>query len=65
MKEKMGGVMKPMTRDEAYKILAIEAKEDEEVDPKNVMERFDILFEKNTSVRGGSFYIQSKIYFAK
>ena len=29
------------------------------------MERFDALFEKNLPERGGSFYIQSKIYFAK
>ena len=55
-----------MTRDEALKILAIEvAEEEEEIDPKNVMERFDFLFEKNQSEKGGSFYIQSKIYFAK
>ena len=65
MKEKMGGVMKPMTRDESLKILGIEADIEDDVDPKNVMERFDFLFEKNSSDRGGSFYIQSKIYFAK
>ena len=47
MKEKMGGVMKPMTRDEALKILAIEQDIEDEVDPKHVMERFDLLFEKN------------------
>ncbi len=29
------------------------------------MERFDILFEKNLPEKGGSFYIQSKLYFAK
>ena len=54
-----------MTRDEALKILAIDADIEDEVDPKNVMERFDFLFEKNQTDRGGSFYIQSKIYFAK
>ena len=54
-----------MTRDEALKILAIEADIEEEVDPKEVMERFDFLFEKNQTEKGGSFYIQSKIYFAK
>ena len=32
---------------------------------KKVMERFDILFEKNLPEKGGSFYIQSKLYFAK
>lgn len=29
------------------------------------MERFDTLFEKNLPEKGGSFYIQSKVYFAK
>ena len=46
-----------MTRDEALKILNIEAEMDESVDHKLVMERFDTLFEKNLPERGGSFYI--------
>ena len=29
------------------------------------MERFNNLFEKNLPEKGGSFYLQSKIYFAK
>ncbi len=29
------------------------------------MNRFETLFEKNLPEKGGSFYIQSKIYFAK
>ena len=29
------------------------------------MERFDQLIEKNQVDKGGSFYIQSKIYWAK
>lgn len=29
------------------------------------MERFDTLFEKNAAEKGGSFYIRSKIFFAK
>ena len=29
------------------------------------MERFEILFEKNSVEKGGSFYIRSKIFFAK
>lgn len=29
------------------------------------MDRFETLFEKNVPEKGGSFYIQSKIYFAK
>ena len=62
-----------MTRDEALKILSIEEVElkDEEgfaqsnVDPKVVMQRFDELIEKNQVSKGGSFYIQSKIFWAK
>jgi hypothetical protein len=47
-----------------------EVGEDEEssfngLNPKYVMERFDILSEKNSEERGGSFYLRSKIYFAK
>jgi len=29
------------------------------------MERFEVMFEKNLPEKGGSFYLQSKIYFAK
>ena len=29
------------------------------------MERFNILFEKNAAEKGGSFYIRSKVFFAK
>jgi len=66
MKEQMGGMItKPMTRDEAIDILAIEVAEDESVDHEKVMERFEVLFEKNLPEKGGSFYVQSKIYFAK
>ena len=32
---------------------------------KGLLQRFEILFEKNQPERGGSFYIQSKIFFAK
>lgn len=56
----------PMTREEALQILNIDLKEEEaKGDPQKVMERFDALFEKNLPERGGSFYIQSKVYFAK
>ena len=58
-------VNKPMTREEALKILNIEAEIDEELDHVHVLGRFDTLFEKNLPENGGSFYIQSKIYFAK
>ena len=35
------------------------------MDPKEIMDRFDVLIEKNQIEKGGSFYIQSKIYWAK
>jgi len=33
--------------------------------PTKIMSRFDILSEKNSVEKGGSFYLRSKIYFAK
>ena len=74
MKEKMGNIIKtPMTQTEALSILNIEPKEPVEgteiegpsFEHEHVMERFETLFEKNLPEKGGSFYIQSKIYFAK
>ena len=77
MKESMGALIKtPMTRTEACQILNIELDdkdaagngdeaENEPIDHKIVMERFDKLFEKNSAEKGGSFYIRSKIFFAK
>ena len=62
-KESMGSMIKtPMTRDEALKILNIDSEESDEgelVDPeaKQIMDRFETLFEKNQPERGGSFYI--------
>jgi mitochondrial import inner membrane translocase subunit TIM16 len=75
-KEQMGSMITtPMTREEALQILNIEkaAEVDESAEPvenpnqeaEHVMERFEHLFEKNMPERGGSFYIQSKVYFAK
>jgi import inner membrane translocase subunit TIM16 len=63
-----------MTREEACKILNVE--EVAELDPAEIMkvnhtpflyimQRFEILIAKNDLSKGGSFYIQSKIYFAK
>ena len=58
-----------MTRDEAKQILEIGQNdsddEDDELNPHEIMERFDILIEKNQISNGGSFYLQSKIYWAK
>ena len=69
---------KPMSREEALLILQIKQDEGaEKLKPDEVMEvsifhavnvfvkRFETLFEKNTPEKGGSFYIRSKIYFAK
>ena len=67
----MGSIINtPMTRVEALSILAIpevESAEKLEQDQEHtkVMERFETLFEKNLPEKGGSFYVQSKIYFAK
>ena len=57
---------KPMTKDEALQILNIEEPNEEEpLNHEHVMERFETLFEKNRPENHGSFYLQSKIYFAK
>ena len=65
----MGAIAKtPMTRTEACQILNIEESDElatEPVDHIQIMERFEILFEKNSVDNGGSFYIRSKIFFAK
>ena len=58
----------PMTREESVKILGIEStlnKIEDDIDPKAIMDRFEELFAKNDPQKGGSFYLQSKIYFAK
>ena len=75
MQEKVGVVAgKPMAREEALEILALkdpEVKKDENgnqietLTPEEIMERFETLLEKNQVSKGGSFYLQSKIYFAK
>ena len=63
----MGSMIKtPMTRTEACQILNIEdANPDEPVNHLDVIERFEILFEKNSAENEGSFYVRSKIFFAK
>jgi import inner membrane translocase subunit TIM16 len=52
---------KPMTFEEAKKILSLE----EPLNDQNINEKFDKLFNTNSVENGGSFYIQSKIYNAK
>ena len=58
----------PMTRDESVRILGIEKAIEnikDDVDHAVIMERFEEMFSKNDPEKGGSFYLQSKIYFAK
>ena len=66
-----------MTREEAMMILGIDVEDEskelkddegnrvEGLNPEDIMERFDTLIEKNQLEKGGSFYIQSKVYWAK
>lgn len=56
-------IASPMTRQEALKILDI--TEEQSQTPKEIMERFDKLMKLNDPEKGGSFYIQNKIYYAK
>ena len=58
---------KQMTMEEAMQILNIEEDklEKDELEPQEIMDRFDVLIEKNQIEKGGSFYIQSKVYWAK
>ena len=67
MKEQMGVLAgRQMNREEALLILNIEeSKEEKELDPIEIMDRFETLVEKNQVSKGGSFYIQSKVYWAK
>ena len=77
MKEKMGTMAgKPMSRSEALMIMNIDEEEykaedhdsdddDVEIPADLIMERFGTLIEKNQISKGGSFYLQSKIYWAK
>lgn len=49
-----------MTLDEAKQILHVD-----ELDPQKIHDRFEIVFNLNDKKRGGSFYLQSKVYRAK
>lgn len=51
-----------ITLDESSKILNIENEKDMNLD--KIEERFNYLFEINDKEKGGSFYLQSKIYRA-
>ncbi|KAF8254157.1 mitochondrial import inner membrane translocase-like protein subunit tim16 [Wilcoxina mikolae CBS 423.85] len=55
-----------LTLDEAYKILNVKpSTEAGGLSPESVAERYKTLFERNDPKKGGSFYLQSKIYRAR
>lgn len=56
-------ISSPMTKQEAIRILDL--KENEVLTSKEIMDQFDKLMKLNDLERGGSFYIQNKIYYAK
>ncbi|CEP63636.1 import motor complex subunit PAM16 LALA0_S08e07162g [Lachancea lanzarotensis] len=58
-KAEYGGI----TLDESCKILNIEDEADR-ANPQKIEERFKYLFDVNDKEKGGSFYLQSKIYRA-
>ncbi|CAK84120.1 unnamed protein product (macronuclear) [Paramecium tetraurelia] len=53
---------KPMTRDEAFKILQLTA---EKTNAEEILKIYWRQFHKNDPVKGGSFYIQSMLHNAK
>ncbi|CAK84597.1 unnamed protein product (macronuclear) [Paramecium tetraurelia] len=53
---------KPMTRDEAFKILQLTA---EKTNAEEILKIYWRQFHKNDPVKGGSFYIQSMVHNAK
>jgi hypothetical protein len=55
-------ISSPMTKDEALKILNLK---EPEATPESIMEKFEKYFESNDPMKGGSFYIQNKVYYAK
>mmetsp|Transcript_15307 Transcript_15307/g.18625 ORF Transcript_15307/g.18625 Transcript_15307/m.18625 type:complete len:152 (-) Transcript_15307:377-832(-) len=52
-----------MALDEAMLVLNIESKK--EIDPMKIQKQYDKYFQANAVEKGGSFYLQSKIYRAK
>ncbi|KAK5780724.1 import motor complex subunit PAM16 PWA37_003375 [Arxiozyma heterogenica] len=59
-KEEYGGI----TLDESCKILNIEPNNSDSFSLDNINKRFNYLFDVNSKDKGGSFYLQSKIYRA-
>jgi len=52
-----------MTKEEAYKILNFSDKD--ELDSKAIIKRYEKYFLQNDTAKGGSFYLQNKIFNAK
>ena len=52
-----------MSKSEALKILGF--SENEKLNPKIIIERFEKYFEMNDPKNGGSFYLQNKFFYAK
>ena len=55
-------ISSPMTKDEALKILNLK---ESEASPENIMAKFEKYFEANDPMKGGSFYVQNKIFYSK
>jgi hypothetical protein len=55
-------ISNPMTKDEALKILNLK---EADLKPEEIMMQFEKYFEANEPTKGGSFYIQNKIFYAK
>lgn len=53
----------PMIKEEAYKILNFTDKD--EITPKIIIERYEKYFLQNDPSKGGSYYLQNKIFNAK
>lgn len=56
---------KRMKKDEALAVLNLQEMKEEEVDLVLVQKQYDRYFAANAVEKGGSFYLQSKIYRAK
>lgn len=56
-------MVSPMTKEEALKILNL--KQNEELTSETIIEKFEKYMEANNPEKGGSFYLQNKIYYAK
>jgi import inner membrane translocase subunit TIM16 len=67
MMGKMGASrITPMTKQEAVKILGIEDRmEEKDFDFAEAQEHFERMFLQNDPEKGGSFYVQSKIFHAR